>query len=128
MGVSVQEKIRAPGTRRRDVDEAEGFPSPLEQQPRWQIQAPVVVAQHAIEGSPRRLDRTEGRQVAKIAQMPDLVGLVKFTRDGFGKFSMGVGKDGDAQESFQWFRFQFSVTFCRRLMSRFGTALLNTKN
>ena len=65
-----------------------------------QIEAPVIVAKHTEKWPAHRLDRVQRRLVAKVSQMPDLVGLLQFPSDGCWKLPMGVGDYGNEHDEF----------------------------
>ena len=92
----MEQKIGSAGPCGRDVDEAEGVSPAFEQEPLRKVEAPVVVAKHAVKRASHRLDGVEGGQVTIIPKVPDFIGRTEFPRHRCGKIPVGIGEDGDS--------------------------------
>jgi hypothetical protein len=100
MSVSVKQKIGSSDARRWNMDQKERFSETLEKKAPGQIESPVVVAEHTKEWPAYGFDRVQRRLVAKITQMPDLVGSLQFPDDRNRKPPVGVSDYGDEHDQF----------------------------
>jgi hypothetical protein len=100
MGMCVKQEVGSSDARRRNVYQKERFPQTLEKKASGQIEAPVIVAKHAEKWPAHGLDRFKRRLVAKIPEMPDLIGLPQFSGDGGWKLPVRIGNYGNEHDEF----------------------------
>jgi hypothetical protein len=100
MGMSVKQEVGPSDARRRNVYQKERFPQTFKKKAPGQIEAPVIIAEHAEKWPAHSLDRIKCPLVAKIPKMPDLIGLSQFIGEGGWKLPVGVGYYGNEHDEF----------------------------
>ncbi len=96
MRVPVEQKSFALSLPGRDMNQIKGFPASLKDQASGKIQPEIVVAQDAFKRPADRPHSRERGQIAKVAEVPDLIGFPERGQRRTGKLSMGICNDGDA--------------------------------
>ena len=100
VSMSVKQEVGSSDARRRNVHEKERFPQTLKKKALGQIEAPVIVAKHAKKWPAHGFDCFKRCLVAKIPEMPDLIGPLQFLGDGGWKLPVSIGNYGDEHDEF----------------------------
>ena len=98
MGVAVKKEFRSGrGMRRRDMDEMEPVPEPLQFEAHRPIGLVVLISPDDENLWTQIPDRLERRLFTDIAEMPDLVGIADGFEQGRDETVVGIRDDGDAE-------------------------------
>jgi hypothetical protein len=100
VSMSVKQKVGSSDARRRNVYQKKRFPHALEKEALGQIESPVIVPKHTEKWPAHGFDCFKRCLVAKIPEMPDLIGPRQFLGDGGWKLPVSIGNYGNEHDEF----------------------------